>query len=121
MDKYDKGIEELVESGSTNDAPDHWRYLRDVWGAATNPLFQYACMDSRHAPQGVGCLTMIRGGYGFRAETPELTEAILADKRIPMNIDNLLNLRGDELRAALQPFAEWQRRLDKELGRTVEV
>lgn len=73
--------------------------------------------ECEEAPSGMscGCLTQIRRGDWAHAWTSELTEAIRADERIPAIPDDLFDLRGDELRTALQPFAEWQRRLDREI------
>lgn len=57
------------------------------------------------------CLTMIRGSH-YLATTPELTRAIKGDSRIPFHYNSV---EPDNL----QVFKEWQRRLDKELGREV--
>lgn len=56
-----------------------------------------------------GCLTQIRGG-DYAAPTKALTAAIRDDERIPA-ISTLIDVES------LPVFAEWQRRLDKELGR----
>jgi hypothetical protein len=54
-----------------------------------------------------GCLTQVRRGTRD-AETEELTEEIRNDTRIPRDFDNVgIN--------NLAVFAEWQRRLDREL------
>jgi hypothetical protein len=56
-----------------------------------------------------GCLTEIRCGRHV-APTAALTNAIRRDTRIPEN--------GDDITVEhLEVFAEWQRRLDKELNR----
>ena len=73
-------------------------------------LFNYV---AREVPKELdcmyGCLTQIRGEI-YEAETPELTRAIRADERIPRK-SALVTL------AHLPVFAEWQRRIDKELNR----
>lgn len=73
-------------------------------------LFDCATPDglSANTPSGehCGCLTTIRE-HAYVAWTPELTAAILADDRIPMKA----NIRVSDLPV----FAEWQRRLDREI------
>lgn len=119
-DIYDKAVEYLTEA-QLNDPRSAtifkaWSHLDDPGGI----LFGFA---SEHRNRGgqiidnevdsyqlVGCLTQIRGG-GFVATRPELTEAIKADGRIPTS--------GEDVTVNDLPvFAEWQRKLDKELGRT---
>lgn len=56
-----------------------------------------------------GCLTMVRAGLKV-AWTDELTEAIRGDARIPKTPESIKPEH-------LPVFAEWQRRIDKELGR----
>lgn len=100
-DKYDKNIDEIV-SGDVE--------ILDSWMNA-DPLFQF-CGDS-----DCGCLTMIRGGdSGPRG----FTQAIRRDTRIPRNPsimkDRFLAAKTKSAkRKFLQPFAEWQRRLDRVL------
>lgn len=64
---------------------------------------------------GGGCLTMIRLGAktsaSYIAATPELTAEIRADERIPFDIH-------DAKDSDFTVFAEWQRRIDRETGRT---
>jgi hypothetical protein len=56
-----------------------------------------------------GCLTQVKNGMGVAA-TPELTEAIRLDQKVPEY--------GTQIRAHhLEAFADWQRRIDRELGR----
>jgi len=63
-----------------------------------------------------GCLTQVRHGE-YSAETQKLTDAIRGDKRIPHNpVACEEDYQGD-LKPILEVFAEWQRRLDKELDR----
>jgi len=105
-DKYDKAIAYLTQ---------HPKEIMDAWydgGVCQLPsahpaacLFQYA----GNSPfKCCGCLTMVKNGC--RAETPELTKAIRADERIPNGCE-AITLEH------LPVFAEWQRRLDKELNR----
>lgn len=54
------------------------------------------------------CLTMIRNGW--QGPTPELTTAIQSDDRLPCSPRQITP-------AHLPVFAEWQRRLDRELNR----
>src|SRR4051812_31228143 len=71
-------------------------------------LFGYACKNNSPL-SNCGCLTFIKEG-NYDAETPELTAAIRADSRIPSeSYDITIN--------HLPIFAEWQTRIDKELGR----
>lgn len=110
MDKYDIAIEGLTKN--PNDIFNAWvSHNSHIYGC----LFHYASSSGRGTQvlEGfTGCLTMIKGhSESYCAETPELTKAILADDRIPgddreITVDNL------------HVFAEWQRKLDKELNRT---
>ncbi len=55
-----------------------------------------------------GCLTQVCHNHQ-KAGTPELTKAIRADKKIPRN--------GDAIKVGdLQLFADWQRRIKRELA-----
>ena len=100
MDKYDKAIAYLKEN------PDA---IQDAWG--TPDLHPAGCLFAYAGPtekDGIGCLTQIRGYHECRTETEALTLEIKNDTRIPehfsyITVDNL------------EVFAEWQRRLDKEL------
>jgi len=96
MDKYDRAIEHLRE------------HPEDVWLAwhlhSNHPA---GCLFAYTAP-GCGCLTQVK--CGRRAPTDELTIAIQSDGRIPENNEDITLEH-------LPVFAEWQRRLDKELGR----
>jgi len=114
MDKYDKAIELLTRADNPRVE------IYDAWAqCSTHPagcLFGYVSknrqqyIDKVGPYQVCGCLTQIR--REAEAETPELTLAIRADKRIP-KIPNSITLKD------LPVFAEWQRRIDKELGREV--
>lgn len=110
-DKYDRAVEYLTENPS------------EIWFSWSAPfisengcLFQFATPDgrSRHGEKLYGCLTTVRASetdhYGGLAYTPELTKAIRADERIPVC--------GSKIKVEDLPvFAEWQRRIDKELNR----
>lgn len=101
MDKYDIAIQNLT-------LLDDPREILDAWGTPKSRngcLFDYA---GRTSTPHIGCLTQIRSNVKFHAETPELTEKIRNDKRIP-------KYAGDIKLKDLPVFAEWQRRLDKEL------
>lgn len=104
-DKYDEAVEYLTENPKA---------IWHSWGTPTSHpsgcLFQYVTPTGDDGETYCGCLTLIRGSSNFKACTPELTEAIRADKRIPE--------KGDEITVEHLPiFAEWQRRIDKELNR----
>lgn len=113
-DKYDLEVEFLSAA-----KPGEFQEL--VWRAWTNadPLFQFAGPDGKRGGEvpdddtgeehDCGCLTQVRDGSAV-ASTPELTAAIRADKRLPTSPRSIK-------RKHLPVFAEWQRRLDKELGR----
>ena len=102
MDKYDEAIEYLTENPIE---------IADAWGGPSKYpagcLFNFCGIDdSSHT---YGCLTQVRAGI-MKAQTPELTAEIAADNRIPVH-------EYDITPADLPVFAEWQRRLDKELNR----
>lgn len=109
-DKYDEAIAYLTE---------HPEEISKAWnqpGAAKGGcLFRMATNaitredTRRDVSLGFGCLTMVRGN-GCNAATPELTIAIRSDGRIPSS-------RHTVTPSHLPVFAEWQRRLDVELGR----
>ena len=126
-DKYDEAIDWLV-ANPTDDSGRESTF--EAWFlphedtpefiAKAHCLFQFAT-PSGGEDGDCGCLTQIRRGGSRTAWTQELTEAIAADSRIPSKAIDLKYLRGDKLRAALQPFAEWQRRLDREIRSPSEV
>lgn len=110
MDKYDKAIAYLIEH--PEEVEDAWQLVRTCPGSC---LFQFC------SPTGtitvvntikIGCLTTVKAGYN-PAFTPELTEKIRADERIPSKPDDIKpTLEG------LTPFAEYQREMDRTI-RTV--
>lgn len=108
-DKYDEQIAELLA-----DDPYDREFrdrVRTLWQRGEG-LFAFAYNpETRDEPcWKYGCLTMIHDGPEYKAQTPELTEAIRADGRIPDD--------PDEIEPEHLPvFAEWQRRLDRELNR----
>lgn len=116
MDQYDEQIERLVKADESA--------IRCDWNSA-NGLFQLATNTGRSAkrPDGVmcGCLTLIRERWGCAcvAWTDKLTAKIRADNSLPVSTDALLDdwnsLTIRERRAAIKPFAKWQRRLDREI------
>lgn len=117
-DKYDDEIEVIATATFPEIA------VEDHWTMATN-LFQFcrpSISSSSRNPQGIycGCLTMVREGTGA-AWTPELTEEIRDDYRIHKGNGKLKRAvrgaNGDQqkIRDILQPYAEWQRRLDREI------
>ncbi len=73
------------------------------------------------SPISCGCLTMIsRDQFNCKAfnkdrtENELITEAIRRDQQL-LDLHDLERLRGDELRVALERYAEWQGVLDVEL------
>jgi hypothetical protein len=109
-DRYDKQIARLLA------APDFRAAVEEEWSSAKG-LFAFVTPDryTHTSENGVpyGCLTMIRqqyngGHYRYEAYTDELTEAIRADDRLPRDVDEI------EPRH-LPVFAEWQRRIAREL------
>lgn len=128
-DKYDDAIDYLVSY--PENTYEVWKDVSqeatpDVWARA-HCLFQHATPSGRfefHGPSACGCLTQIRSGGGnftgpFVAWTPKLTQEIRADEAIFGSIDDLQKAMTaatrDERRKLLEPFAEWQRRLDLEI------
>lgn len=103
-DKYDHAIEYLTANPGE---------IRDAWADPyvheAGCLFVYAFRgDSKHIPIDCGCLTLIKMGRN-EAETPELTDAIMRDDRIPIRSEAITI-------ESLPVFAEWQRIIDAELG-----
>lgn len=112
MDKYDEAIEYLTKNP------------KEIFNAWMEPdkhvagcLFVFAAPEGEYGDGTAGCLTMIRkkesdfviGSDGKIDE--DLTRQIRGDERLP---DCSGNIEVDDLPV----FAEWQRRLDKELDRT---
>jgi len=124
-DKYDEAIAYLTEN--PEDIYDAWM----LWARSDQTtdvkrahcLFQVARVDPDDGSSlGCGCLTQIRSGLtlgGVRCgvlgksgrQHKRLTTAVRSDKRLPSEPGSI---RVEHLPV----FAEWQRRLDKELGRT---
>lgn len=109
-DRYDIAIEYFTE---------HPNEIARAWGNWTfhehGRLFCFCTHDCRaqfysaESGKDFGCPLMVRGGM-YDAETPELTEAIRNDERIPKDTSDL---RIETLPA----LAEWQRKLDIALDR----
>lgn len=128
MDKYDRAIA-YFNGDDMPDGFDRRDQIKNRWLNADlgghGCLFQYVTPDGTQNIRGedgkqCGCLTQIRLGYPrvgkvkgqipVVACTTALTQEIRRDKRIPTDPDKITL-------ADLPVFAEWQRRLDKELGR----
>lgn len=110
-DKYDKAIDYLTKNPDQIWA--NWACPSITTGGC---LFQFATPNghARHNETIYGCLTTIRSSeghpFGGLAYTPELTEAIQADERIPEC--------GRKIKVEDLPvFAQWQRHIDRELNR----
>lgn len=107
MDKYDQAIEYLNEH--PNEIIEAWG---DVFKHRAGCLFNFVSTKEDFISKvDIGCLTQIRKDpTRFKALTQELTAQISEDERIPKSpVDIQLT--------DLPVFVEWQRRLDKELGR----
>lgn len=113
MDKYDEQIERLMKTDNEVDRDQ----VVEEWGDAIG-LFQYASCDGLMSMNGegpyAGCLTMIRNVnlkvvMDSKGVNENLTSEIRSDERIP------LSLRDIKTKEQLEVFAEWQRRLDKEI------
>lgn len=110
-DKYDEQIAELLKDEPTpkefsKRVNKEWGRSRGLFAFAASPGF---CEDYALT----GCLTMIREG-SWIAETPELTLEIKQDERIPTSWSGITPEH-------LPIFAEWQRRLDRELNREPQL
>lgn len=106
-DKYDEAIEYLTEN--PHEIETVWMHPFDHKAGC---LFMFVIpndVEFRPDRKLCGCLTTIRN-CGYAAWTDELTEAIRADDRIPNDLKDITIEK-------LPIFAEWQRRIDKELGR----
>jgi len=111
-DKYDDDIAEIMKE--VEEGEDFSAVVNEHWCNAS-PLFQYATpLDVRRRPDGkeCGCLTMIRKYPDCSAWTDKLTEEIRSDERIPFSAWTVTP-------EDLPVFAEWQRRLDKEIRQSV--
>jgi len=104
MDQYDVYIEHL-KTLNPSEVDEEWNNWRGIFRTTGNN------------PPGVGgseygCLTLVRrnSGYGATAPTPSLTERIQADTRIPKHSKDIT---PDHY----EIFADWQRQIDRELGR----
>jgi len=100
--KYLNHINYLLEN------PDQ---ISDHWSEAAG-LFQ---MARRNYICNAGCLTMIRTGE-WNAQTPEWTDRIRRDTRIPYSTHELEELKGEKLEQTLIVFASYQNQLDDEFG-----
>jgi hypothetical protein len=105
MDAYDQAVEYLTENPHMIYSA--WNHAMSSFATKGSCLF-VAC--SKEFDERCGCLTMVRSMNAYAA-TPSLTKEIREDERIPFGA------RGIN-RTNLSVFAEWQRRLDKELVRT---
>ena len=120
MDKYDDAIEYLVEY--PDETMDAWA---DVIGHKSGVLFRYCTPDGvgqfgcRPDGRVCGCLTQVKQRTSV-AWTPKITAEIRRDKRIHPSPEKLqaalLATKSiKKRRAILQPYAEWQRRMDAEI------
>lgn len=113
-DCYDAAIAWLEEQGdyAIMAIPRAWSSPSGDEGHPAESLFFYCHRVGSGTiafSHGCGCLTQVR--RGVEAQTKSLTLAIRADSRLPDN--------PDDIRPHHLPiFAEWQRRIDRELGRT---
>jgi len=96
-DKYDLAIEILKKNPTT--------MIGEAW---TDPEHHEAGCLFMWANKSTGCLTQIRKYQESSRNYPQIEE-IAKDERIPKDWDEITV-------ETLPVFAEWQRRLDKELG-----
>lgn len=102
-DAYDYAVDYLTRH--PDKIGDAWRHPSTHRAGV---LFGYVTKSRKSDSSLSGCLTLVR--LGMRACTPELTRAIRSDDRLPQI--------GERTTVADLPvFAEWQRRLDRDLGR----
>lgn len=116
-DKYDRAIEYLTKH--PEDLFMSWLFPeRNTAGC----LFAMASKTGGNVP-GVGCLTTIKNGTDYDGVDrvvegrPDLTQRIRDDPRIPVTSSSA---RRDKFSIPAESYlalAEWQRILDKELGR----
>lgn len=111
FDKYHAAI--IYLTAHPEEIEEAWASLRQKIGGC---LFQFAMRDGFYGsnqsdPNSCGCLTQVKNKER-RAETEALTTAIRNDVRIP-STHGAITVRN------LHVFAEWQRRLDKELNRKI--
>jgi hypothetical protein len=97
-DKYDLAIEFLTQN------PDK------IWDAWNHPAVNEGGCLFMYAHHSTGCLTQIRSAAEdyCGSPLPQIAE-IIADERIPERSANITV-------ESLPVFAEWQRKLDAELG-----
>jgi hypothetical protein len=96
-DKYDLAIEILTQD------PDK------IWDAWNHPTVNEGGCLFMYAHHSTGCLTQIRSSSEDYCDAIPQAAEIIADERIP-------KLSSDITVESLPVFAEWQRRLDAELG-----
>lgn len=112
-DRYAKQIDYLVQN------PEQ---IEDAWLEADHLFRWVTTPEATHALSCGGCLTMLKLSPERGAWMPRpLFQALMDDPRIPDTcLDNaeFAELSEEQRRNYLQPFAEWQRRLDRELVRT---
>ena len=106
-DKYDEAIAYLTANPDEIQAAwDGGYYRGEETSVQAACLFNYA---NSADDLNCGCLTQIRSDPTRHAHTFDLTREIRLDSRIPV-------CATDITVADLPVFAEWQRRLDKEIG-----
>lgn len=107
MDEYDLEIERITKEITEGNS----KAISEAWFKG-ECLFKFASKSGNpDLLHRFGCLTIIRNYPNtYYAETKALTEEISKDERIPKNASSITV-------KDLPVFAEWQRRLDKELNR----
>ena len=113
-DRFDKAVDYLTE---------HPDLIAETWNAALDDYTDDLSSEEQEAHEIAACLFLECGNKGFPATgcltqvcherlgagTDELTELIRADKKIPRN--------GEAIKVGdLQLFADWQRRIKRELA-----
>lgn len=103
-DRYDVAVEYLTKHPEDIQACWTW-----PWSDHPGGCLFLLCSKDQNRANGCGCLTQVRAGT-LDAERYHHTLAIRADERLPANPNDI---RVEDLPV----FAEWQRKLDRELGR----
>lgn len=109
--KYQQAIDAILNADAPKEAMKRaWEspFAREGEGGA---LFQMAtrnfgdCFSAYVAR--IGCLTDIKNSTRYSACTPEFTEQIRNDPRIPCDINEIVPSQE-----TLAPFGEWQTKID---------
>lgn len=113
MDAYDEIVEALKKTPDSEFRQRAFSAWNEPWAFPEGILFGFCEPNRFDYGSPCGCLTMVKEGTR-RAATLELTLEIRADDRLP-KFDSGITKEN------LHVFAEWQRRMDRDLGRKPPV